>query len=537
MSVSLVERFFAFFDNVWSFILTLVRSLLALFSFRRRSSDPLSLPTVNRTPKDALARAHSRLRPILLTPRSITRSPAYYTQRTRSRSVTSTLFPGHSENATPAGSVPQPSGPQRTSPKLDLNDPDLALSATASIAGDHPGPPSTSATSSRGGTPDTSLPTIHTASLSVLPLTPPDRCYLAPIPSVTDCPYTESWPTNATLDRGKPRLPGSPLKVSINTEPAFAESMVGPMASPLPGRWSPPVQIWTSTPCKNDNLVPDLALSPFDHRTPSIVDPSSALANISHALISRSQSSIQPYDDASNSSAFSDVSPSVNYLPVAGTFQQPERHPTHAQLPRPKNQPYPQFHYPDAYACAWRRHGARLPGKPNRAMRTHAYAHSHSHMDLPVSEWYDADAYAPSPVSALSPPLCESATEDEDEDEMPLGRLRERLARRSAAVGATIGLGVPVGADIRMAAAFKSPRTRRMSEGCLLAISELTPTRVGVGARSGRNVLSMALDGDGYSPKDWLDALSLRFSSEQKDAPASVPEPCMTVPSIDGVTG
>ena len=55
-----------------------------------------------------------------------------------------------------------------------------------------------------------------------------------------------------------------------------------------------------------------------------------------------------------------------------------------------------------------------------------------------------------------------------------------------------------------------------MSEGCLLAISASTstPTRVGVGVRS----VSMAIDDDGYGPKDWLEALSLRFSSEQKDA-------------------
>lgn len=160
-------------------------------------------------------------------------------------------------------------------------------------------------------------------------------------------------------------------------------------------------------------------------------------------------------------------------------------------------------------------------------------------MDLLVSEWYDADAYMQSPVSALSPPLCESATEDEDEDDMPLGRLKARLARQSAGVGATLGLGVPIGAGTGMGTGRKtvalSPRTRRMSEGCLLAISESTPTRVGVSVRAGLNVLSLALDGDGYSSKDWLEALSLRFSSMQKGdaaALAPVPEPGMALPSV-----
>ena len=521
MSISIVQRLFAFFDNVWSFILTLVRSLLALFSFRRRSSDPFILPSVSRAPKEALARAHSRLRPILLTPRSITLSPAHNAQRaqsTRTRSATSTLFPGHNENETASATVPEASGPQRTSPKLDPHDTELGLSVSASIAG----PPG--ATSCPEGTPSTSSHTTHTGSLSVLPLTPPDRCYLAPMPSATDCPYTEPWPTNVT---SKPRLPGSPLKMSIDTDPAFSESI----GSPSPGHWSP-VQIWTSTPCKNDDLVPDPALSMFDHHTRSTIDHSSALANISHALVSRSRSSIHPYDDASNSSTSSDASMFVNHsngIPRALQEADPtrERYRTQAQVARFKNQPYPQFHHPNAYA--WRRHGTRVPGKLNRATRTHAYARSDSHMNLPASEWYDADAYVPSPISALSPPQGDSAPDDDtDDDEVPLSHLRDRLAHRSGAVGATIGLGVAVNAGVRNAA--MSPRTRRMSEGCLLAISEWTPTRVGVSARSGRTVLSLALDRDGYSSKDWFEALSLRFSSEQKEALVPTPEPCSALP-------
>lgn len=229
---------------------------------------------------------------------------------------------------------------------------------------------------------------------------------------------------------------------------------------------------------------------------------------------------------------------SVNYSPVAETLQRPEPtrecYRTHAEGLQPRNLPYPKFHYPDAYACAWRRHGARLPGKPARTGHTHAYARSHSHMDLPVSkEWYDNDAYIHSPVSALSPPLCESATEDEDEEDMPLGRLKARLARRSAAVGATLGLCVPIGTGMARKAAALSPRTRRMSEGCLLAISESTPTRIGVGARAGRHVLSLALDGDGCNPKDWLEVLSLRFSSEEEDALAPVSKACLALPSVD----
>ncbi|KAF8554405.1 hypothetical protein OG21DRAFT_1484700 [Imleria badia] len=467
-------------DTVWSFILTLVRSLLALFSFRRRASD---LPTVIRTPADALARAHSRLRPIHLTPRSLALAPAR-AQSTRTSSATSTLFPGPS---VPTG------GPQRTSPKLDSLDAELGLPCDL---------PATSATSSRDGTLDTS----HTGSY-VPPLTPPDRCYLAPLPSVTDCPYSEPWPTNIPLDRGKPRLPASPLKLSTNIDSAFPEPMLGPIGSPPPGRWNP-VEIWTSTPCKNDSPVPDLALS-FDYPK----DPSSAMGNISHALVSRSQSSIQPYNDTSISSLSSDASPFADYS-NGGT-----RPRAHAHVPRSsKLQPYPRFHHPDAYVYAWRRHGARLPGKHNRP---HAYGRSQSYMDLAAREWYDADAYASSPIPALSPPLGESATEDDDDEEMPLGRLRERLARRSAAVG----LGLPKSAAI-------SPRTRRMSEGCLLAISE-SPTRIGVGVRPGRHVRSMAYDGDGYTAKDWLEALSLRFSSEDKDALESEMEPCMAVPAVD----
>lgn len=72
-----------------------------------------------------------------------------------------------------------------------------------------------------------------------------------------------------------------------------------------------------------------------------------------------------------------------------------------------------------------------------------------------------------------------------------------------------------------------------MSEGCLLAISESTPTRVGFGARAGRHVLSLALDGDGYTPKDWLEVLSLRFFSEEN---VPVSEPCLALPSANEVT-
>ena len=487
--MSLSQRLFAFFGSVWSLILTLVRSLLALFSFRRRAADTFSLPTVNRTHKDALARAHPRLRPILLTPRALDPQRAH---SIRTRSATSTLCPD------PA----QPTGPQRTSPKLDPNDAELALSAA---------PPA--APAFREGTPDTSLGT----SVYVSPLTPPDRCYLAPLPSATDCPYTEPWPANVALDRAKHRLSASPLRESTNMDPALPEPMVGPIGSPPPGHWSP-VQIWTNSPCKDDGLVPDPALSPFHlHK-----EPSPALVNISNALISRSRSSFQPYDDTSHSSTSSDASPFVNRsdgtLKRLGATRERRRAPARVA-------PYPQFHHRDAYAYAWRRHGARLPGKPNH---THA-PRPRSYVDLPASEWYDADAYAPSPISALSPPGCETTTDSDSEDEVPLGRLRERLARRNAAAGASVDLGASFGAK----AAVMSPRTRRMSEGCLLAIAESTPTRIGVGARSGRHVLSLALDGGAYSSKDWLEALSLRFSSEQRDALTPELEPCTAVPSVD----
>ncbi|KAG6373484.1 hypothetical protein JVT61DRAFT_6639 [Boletus reticuloceps] len=368
MSVVVVQRVFAFFGNVWSFILTLVRSLLALFALRRSTSDPFSLPTANRTPNDALARAHSQLRPILLTPRSISLSRA---QSTRTRSATSTILPAHSENP-----IASASAPQRASPKLDPHDAELGLIIER---------------------PDTS----HTGS-SYVPLTPPDRCYLAPLPlPATDCPYTEPWPTSSPLERGKPRLPGSPLKVSTNTDAAFPEPKVAPIGSPPPGRWSPPIR--------------SLAVRS---------NPSPALTTVSHALISRSQSSIQPYDNAANSSVSSVPSPLVDDAHRQSQRQRQYQHyRTHALVPRSKDQSYPRFHHPDAYACMWRRHGARLPGKPDR---THAFARSQSHADFGAAAWYDADAYILSPVTALSPPLSESATEDEDD--MPLGRLKERLA-------------------------------------------------------------------------------------------------------------
>ena len=476
-------------DTVWSFILTLVRSLLALFSFRRRASD---LPTVNRR---ATADALARLRPIRLTPRSL--AAPTRAQSTRTSSATSTLLPGPS---VPTG------GPQRTSPKLDPLDPELGLPLAPC---DLP---------AAGGTPDTS----HTGSCVPL-LTPPDRCYLAPLPSATDCPYSEPWPTNVPVDRGKPRLPASPLTLSINNDLAFPEPMVGPIGSPPPGRWNP-VQIWTSTPFKSDSPVSDLAS--FDH--PKDPAAAAALAHISHALITRSQSSVQPYDDAYNSSLSFDTSPFADYA-NGGT-----RHRTHAHVSRSKLQPYPRFHHPDAYTYTWRRRSPRLPGKHKR---THAYNRSQSFMDLPTCEWYGPDAYAPSPIPVLSPPLGESATEDEDEDEMPLGHLRERLARRTNAASPNISLGLPgTGTDTRKAAIL-SPRTRRrMSEGCLLAMSESTPTRVGVSARSSRHVRSMAYDGDGYSPNDWLEALSLRFSPEKDDTLEPEMEP-MAVPAVDVAVG
>lgn len=462
------------FASVWSFILTLVRSLLALFSFRRR--------TDIRTSNDTLARAHSRLRPIILTPRSIPLSHPQRVQGTRFPSATSTLFHGHPDIATASS---QASAPQRTSSKLDALDPELGLPVTAC---DLPGPPAASAASFREGTPDTS----HTGSSScVAPLTPPDRCHLAPLPSTTDCPYAEPWPADVPIDRGKPKLPGSPLRLSTNTNTAFPVPMVARIGSPPPGRWSP-VQIWTSTPSKNDDpAVPDQA-----HTSLEVHKDSSALANISHALISRSQSSIKPYDDASLSPVSLDASPLVDFANGPGPTHEHRR--AQAYVPRTKDNPYPRFHHPDAYACAWRRHGARLPGKTSRA---HGYARSLSHVDLAALEWYNADAYALSPVAALSPPL----GEDEDEEELPLDRVRERLARQSLALGF-------------LSTAMISPRTaRRMSEGCLLALSESTPTRVGVNTRSGRHAISLALEGDGREVKDWLEALSLRFSSEPKD--------------------
>ncbi|KAF8135072.1 hypothetical protein EV363DRAFT_1447854 [Boletus edulis] len=472
MSVVVVQHVFAFFGNVWSCILTLVRSLLALFALRRRTSDPFSLPTANRTPNDALTRASSHLRPILLTPRSISLS------RARTRSATSTILPAHSENP-----VTSASAPQRASPKLDPHDAELGLIIVT--PSDFPGLPAASATSFREGTPDTS----HTGS-SYVPLTPPDRCYLAPLPPAIGSPYTEPWPTSGPLEHGKPRLPGSPLKVSTNTDAAFPEPKVAPIGSPPPGRWSP-LQIWTSTPCKTDSpvLADPILASPFD--------PSPVLTTVSQALISRSQSSIQPYDDAANSSVSSVPSPLADDAHRQCQYQ---HYRTRALVPR--------FHQPDAYACMWRRHGARLPGKPDR---THAFARSQSHADVGAAAWYDADAYVLSPVTALSPPL------SEDEDDMPLGRLKERLAHKGE--GASVGLALSLSGGI---GARVSPRTRRMSEGCLLAMSESTPTRVGVGARSGRQVLSVGLDSSGDGVRDWLDALSLWFNPEQKDAVPSV---------------
>ena len=81
----------------------------------------------------------------------------------------------------------------------------------------------------------------------------------------------------------------------------------------------------------------------------------------------------------------------------------------------------------------------------------------------------------------LSPPLGESVTEDEDEDEMPLGHLRERLARRTNATSPNISLGLPgTGTDTHKATIL-SPQTRRhMSKGCLLVVSKSTPMCVGV---------------------------------------------------------
>ena len=53
----------------------------------------------------------------------------------------------------------------------------------------------------------------------------------------------------------------------------------------------------------------------------------------------------------------------------------------------------------------------------------------------------------------LSPSLGESATEDEDEDEIPLGHLRERLVRHTNATSPNISLSLPgTGTDTRKAA-------------------------------------------------------------------------------------
>ena len=151
------------------------------------------------------------------------------------------------------------------------------------------------------------------------------------------------------------------------------EPMVGPIGSPPPGRWNP-VQIWTSTPFKNNSPVSDLAS--FDHPK----DPAAAvaLAHISHTLITWSQSSVQPYDDVYNSSLSFDTSPFADYA-NRGTH-----HCTHAHVPRSKLQPCPRFHHPNAYTYTWCRCNPRLPSKPER---THTYNHSQSFMDLPMCKW------------------------------------------------------------------------------------------------------------------------------------------------------
>ncbi|KAG9315346.1 hypothetical protein JVU11DRAFT_4490 [Chiua virens] len=422
MSISLVQRFFAFFGNVWSFMLTLVRSLLALFSFRRRSSDP----------------------PILLTPRAVALSPGRRSQRapsTRTPSATSTLFLGHDQHARASGSVPLTSGsaPQRTSPKLDPHDPELGLSSNTPTASDHTGPSIANATSFGEGTTDASS------------LTTPIGCYLAPMPSATDCPYVDPL----AVDRGKLRLPGSPLKVSINADPAYAETMIRPIGSPPPRHWSP-AQIWTSTPFKTGRHG---------------------------ARSGPPRNTLEP----------TTTPPTIQVRPLPGTRSPTRSTPTIPTRPHTSrtsrtspiltpNSP------PPIPICA---HGAATlvsPAKP------HTYPRSRSHTDLGAREhgWYDADAYLPSPNPALSPPL--ASPSDSGDDDEPLGWLKARLIHRRTAVSASIGYGLPY-ADV------ESPRTRRRrSEGCLLAMLASSPTPIGLGACA-------QLDAD-YT-KDWLEALSL----------------------------
>ncbi|KIJ62823.1 hypothetical protein HYDPIDRAFT_29972 [Hydnomerulius pinastri MD-312] len=236
----------------------------------------------------------------------------------------------------------------------------------------------------RAQTPDTPSPVHHGSMppLFLVPLAPPDRCYLAPVSSPKDYPYSEPWPSDD--DHGKPRKPASsPLKMSFGSEAAFPEHMVHAWES---SGESNAVQIWTSTPHKS-NAMPGAFPGPFGNdlfAELSLEDTPYGPARNSYY--------VSFFDDASSTSSASNLfdfsacaeSPTTmdnaeNTEPEASKTL--SKHPGTGATQHKIQPPVPEV-------FIWRRHGARVPGK----------SRSHS------TEWYNASAFVSSPVPTLSPP-------------------------------------------------------------------------------------------------------------------------------------
>ncbi|KAF8840172.1 hypothetical protein BDN67DRAFT_968870 [Paxillus ammoniavirescens] len=373
---STIHPVFAFVYTVWSFVLRLVHSFAGLFSSNNRSPEATCTLPKTHPCKAELLVPQASLRSSIVTPRNFAVFTSFSPYGPGRQSTPAS---GHNDVPTnPLTPIFQDVLLRQTSSRDGLDctdDAELGLStAITPITADTCDQPQISAAlAMRLGTatPDTPSP-IHDCLMSpfsMMPLTPPDRCYFPGLSSANDYLYREPWPINTNIDRNKPRkLPSSPLKTSFGSDLPSSGSMARAWDSP--GRWAP-VQIWTSTPRKK-SPVHEMCLGPFGAPMFGTVQSSLVDTPFLAADISVHPSGLDPDD------------------------------PTHTapNIPAPANENH--SHGQDATqqadmsrsgVCTLRPHETRLPDK-------HDGSQSCSHS----TEWYDASAYVSSPVAMLSPP-------------------------------------------------------------------------------------------------------------------------------------
>ncbi|KAH7884743.1 hypothetical protein F5I97DRAFT_1497258 [Phlebopus sp. FC_14] len=377
-----------FFVAIWSLILRLVRSFACLFTRKHYPTDLCTLPVVReRNAASVLSQPPINFRPIVLSQRELVYTSFRAHDCPKKKIATNTTLSPPSDVVDAELSTLYDADIPRIS-TMDSNVAELGCSVTIK-------PLVTTIelfSPSRGSLPITkqtrapwtlaSPSPVHQVPMSSplfeVPLTPPDRCYLAPVPPLQEL-YYESWPTPA--DRFVPRKPpSSPLKTSFGSEAVFPE--------PIICSWDPscptsPVKIWTSIPNKDTGSPAlcgdDVPLSPAGCRATDVVvgatHNSCITSFFDHASSVSSESGLFDFSVCARIHDPEDVNHNES------SSRGPDKNLSRHALPRTTTPTISEL-------LIWRRYGSRLPGK-NRSRST---------------EWYNASAYVASPVGLLSPP-------------------------------------------------------------------------------------------------------------------------------------